>query len=93
MIKLLCHNDETKRPMLILGLSRANIEKLMEQKPIPVKVDEVIEGNNLDLLIIGGETEEAMVKIFTDLGWDMANVPTVLVYPNEHLDGGPREAT
>ena len=59
MIKALAHDDQG-RPVIILGLSRKNTEELLKDRPIPVDLTMFgIEGGGR-ILIIAGETEEAM---------------------------------
>lgn len=96
MLKILCHNDETKRPLLILGLSEINLLKLAQGNPVPIKVDDVVPGVALDVLIMGGKTEQAMLDEFKKMGWDMDRVPRGEGLPSEleHIDirEGPHEA-
>jgi hypothetical protein len=65
MIKFLAERDG--RPMIGLGLSRGNCEKLLAGKPIFIdlkvmlmNVAELPDLNEATILIFGGETEESM---------------------------------
>jgi hypothetical protein len=57
--------DGTK--LIVLGLSRENTEKLLTDKPILVSLDQFgVPG--VKVVLIGGETEYAMVDAFMDMG-------------------------
>jgi hypothetical protein len=59
MIKALATGKDG-RPILILGLSRGNMERLLDGKPIQVDpADLKIPGGPV-VIILGGETEEAI---------------------------------
>lgn len=67
MIKFLAERDG--RPMIGLGLSRANCKKLLEGKPIfidlqvmMIDVKSIPDLNQATILIFGGETEESMQR-------------------------------
>jgi hypothetical protein len=47
--------------MLMLGLSRGNTERLLDGKPIPVELKELL-GIDAVLVIVGGETEDAIAR-------------------------------
>ncbi len=68
MIKFIAHRDG--RPMIGLGLSRANCKKLLEGKPIFIDLKVMMMDltpepnlNDATILIMGGESEEAMAEI------------------------------
>lgn len=56
MIKFVGTNDD--KPFVGLGLSRRNFELLMQGRPIQITGKDL--GIPFDILILGGETEEAM---------------------------------
>lgn len=67
MIKFFAEKEG--RPMIGLGLSRGNCEKLLEGKPIFIDlkvmlmdIEEVPDINEATILIFGGETEDEMVR-------------------------------
>lgn len=67
MIKFLGERDS--RPMLGLGLSRSNCEKLLEGRPIFIDLKVMMMDvqnepnlNDATVLIFGGETEEVMQR-------------------------------
>lgn len=51
-------DQQDGHPVVLLGLSRANMRLLLAGKPMHVKGD--VLGVDVDVLIIGGETEPAM---------------------------------
>lgn len=63
--------SEGGRHLLGIGLSRKNCEKLLAGQPIHFSIDEM-EGSGLpwkgDVLIIAGETEQAMTDDFHRMG-------------------------
>lgn len=72
MIKFLGERDG--RPMLGLGLSRGNCERLLDGKPIFIDLSVMLfecadktNMNNATILIFGGETEEQMQRDLTGL--------------------------
>lgn len=48
------------RTMILLGLSKMNVQKLKEQKPIMLQLEEF--GIRASLLILYGETDAAIVE-------------------------------
>lgn len=69
MIKAFMKAESTGRgaPMILLGLSRGNMDKLLAGQPILVMCDQVAaqageEIPKLAVAIIGGETEESMFE-------------------------------
>ena len=63
MIKAAGTSRQDGRPVVILGLSRSNTEKLLLGQPISVDTETEfgIEGGPV-IMIMGGETEEAMKR-------------------------------
>jgi hypothetical protein len=62
------------QPAHIIGLSKVNIDKLMSGFPIAFPMSEMT-GNQEDvavMILIGGETEEAIIEELTKHGFDMA---------------------
>lgn len=59
MIKAVASN--TEEPLVILGLSDMNMEKLKEGRPIIVEMEEL--GLTGKILIIGGGTEDELVEM------------------------------
>lgn len=59
MIKAVAQGPDG-RPLLILGLSRKNTERLLEGRPIPVELRDLF-GIDAVVLIVAGETEDAIV--------------------------------
>lgn len=56
-----------KRPLVGLGLSDGNLEKLREEKPIHINGEELgLDG--VDILIFWGKTEKAIQKELIKLG-------------------------
>jgi hypothetical protein len=58
MIKAILSNDDGSQ-MLLLGLSKTNMDKLLEG--LPIAVDITVNGAHLRIGIVGGETEEAII--------------------------------
>lgn len=54
------------RPLLILGLSRANMERLLDNQPIRFAADPL--GVVCEVLILGGETENDIAEDLRALG-------------------------
>ena len=61
MLKAMMQNNEGKN-ILLLGLSRENVVRLKEGKPIHINGDEL--GFENDVILVYGETEE---QIYEDL--------------------------
>lgn len=59
MIKALIKGNDDERPLLVFGLSRMNIERLLAGKPMHFAVDEL--GIAGDILILYGQTEQTML--------------------------------
>lgn len=57
MIKAILSSDDGSQ-ILLLGLSRLNMDKLLEG--LPIAVDIKVNGVHLRIGIVGGETEEAI---------------------------------
>jgi len=51
-------------PVIGLGLSRANCERLLKDQPIVVQLDELVPTLEAEIVIFAGETEKAMVDHF-----------------------------
>ena len=66
MIKALGQSQDGKF-IIFLGLTKMNIEKLQEGKPIHVDGNE-IQVPNMNIGILYGETEEIILKSFEDHG-------------------------
>jgi len=66
MIKATGTNSDGE-PVLIIGLSRGNCEKLLAGQPIPFKTGE-LGLPQLEILIMAGETETAMYRELRDMG-------------------------
>lgn len=62
MIKAILGTDDGGT-MLLLGLSRINMDKLLEG--LPIAVDITVNGAHLRIGLVGGETEEAIVAELT----------------------------
>lgn len=60
MLKLKFTPKDTSRPVVVLGLSEANVEKLKEGSPIHFAGEDAKMGE-LDVVIMHGETEQAML--------------------------------
>ncbi len=72
MIKFTGTNDKGEETLGI-GLSRRNCEKLLAGEPIHIKLAEMHEGGLTwegDILIMGGETEDAIVRDLVDADVD-----------------------
>lgn len=52
------HSD-TGKPILLLGLTRKNTELLLDGRPIPIELKDLI-GVDAVVLIVAGETEQAI---------------------------------
>lgn len=48
------------RPLLVIGLSRGNVERLLDNQPIRFAADPL--GVECEVLILGGETEADIVE-------------------------------
>jgi hypothetical protein len=57
-----------KKPVLGIGLSRANCEKLLNGRPILFSTKGMDELPELEIFIMAGETEEAMALDLMNLG-------------------------
>jgi hypothetical protein len=71
MIKALGTKDG--HPLIIAGLSNGNIRKLKEGKPILMKM--ALDGEPFEILIMYGDTEQAMVQELIALGVRLPTVP------------------
>lgn len=86
MIKFLADRDG--RPMLGLGLSRGNCERLLQGKPIFIDLKVMMfecadkhDMNNATIFIFGGETEEQMQR---DLAGMVGPLPTGIPHREEN---------
>lgn len=61
MIKMSGVNKNTKRPMILLGLSFENIKRMNMGHPIHIHADQL--GFAGDIVVITGETEDAMAAM------------------------------
>ena len=68
MIKFSATNTETGQPVLGIGLSRANCEKLLAGQPILFNTSGMAGLPALEVFILGGETEEAMALEMYHMG-------------------------
>jgi hypothetical protein len=68
VIKFIGENNETKEPVLGIGLSAGNWAKLMEGKPILFKPSEVGLPWAGEVFIFAGETEQAMAHQLSRMG-------------------------
>jgi hypothetical protein len=55
------------RKLIGFGLSALNVERIKEGKPIYISLDEMKLPLSADVLIVYGETEEAILEEFTKL--------------------------
>lgn len=68
MIKALTHNAQGK-PIIFLGLSDLNWERLRANKPILVRLRDLADSlPDLDVVLLGGATEEEIVEDIRSLG-------------------------
>lgn len=86
MIKFLAHRDG--RPMIGLGLSKGNCQKLLEGRPIFIDLkvmmmdcEKLPDLNEATILIFGGETEEAMQE---ELGKIITKAPKISTHNEEN---------
>lgn len=66
MIRAVGRHGTDGRPVLIIGLSRRNCERLLEGDPIPF--DAIPWGVDAHVVIVAGETEESITEDFRKLG-------------------------
>jgi hypothetical protein len=59
--------DDNGLPIILIGLSRGNCEKLLEGKPIFKGPDDTM--MQLSVIVVGGETEDDIVKSLKDVGF------------------------
>jgi hypothetical protein len=67
-----------KTPVIGLGLSRANCERLLAGQPIRIRTDEIVPELDAEIIIFAGETEAAMAAEFKRHG---------LIGPNTKVHG------
>lgn len=95
MIKFIGEKDGKR--LYGFGLSRGNMEKLLEGKPILIDLDILamrapdVTGLAGAVLIFGGEDEQACTDQLKKAGLDLANVP-VIPFNEEHSPPKPRTA-
>ena len=68
MIKFIAHDETTNLPIVGLGLSDGNLERLRQGKPIVIdlqKMNPLFKGN---IIIFWGPTEQAMADYLRDTG-------------------------
>jgi hypothetical protein len=58
MLRAMAKDGKTNRPLLMLGLSHANLAKLEQGQPIHVDGTEM--GIDIDVLLWAGETDESL---------------------------------
>lgn len=66
MIRATGKSGKDGRPVLVIGLSRRNCERLLEGDPIPF--DAAPWGVDAHIVIVAGETEEAITQDFRKHG-------------------------
>jgi len=54
------------RPLMVIGLSRENCERLLDNKPISFDAAEL--GLKLSVIILGGEDEEEIAEDLRSIG-------------------------
>lgn len=85
MIKAAGTNLEKGCHMILIGLSRGNCEKLLAEEPIQFNL-ESMGLPPMDILIMGGETEEAMYKELKGYGLlDNAKINEDVTLKDPHL--------
>ena len=68
MIKFAGNDTQTGRPVLGIGLSRDNCDRLLEGQPILFDTANMTGFPDLTVCIIAGETEESMAASMVDAG-------------------------
>lgn len=58
------------KPLILIGLSRGNMDELLKGRPIRREEESLA----ADVVIIGGETEEAILQQLSDAGINIDNV-------------------
>ena len=66
MLKFCAANQETGRPVLGIGLSKENCQRLLEGQPIQFNTTGMEELPDLDVLVFGGETEQEMATLIVE---------------------------
>lgn len=58
-------------PVLILGLSKTNVERLLSNQPIRISPEEVREMGlqPMTVVLLGGETENHIMEDLRAIGW------------------------
>lgn len=60
--------NERNIPVIGLGLSRANCQKLLSGHPIRISLDEIVPSLDAEIVLFAGETESAMYDQFKSAG-------------------------
>ncbi len=68
MIKFTGTNTETGQPVLGIGLSRENCEKLLAGQPILFNTESLKDFPVMEVFILGGETEDSMAFDMLKMG-------------------------
>ena len=64
--------DKEGQPSLLIGLSRDNMEKLLQGKPILKTPEDTKVG--LGLILVGGETEDSIMKDLREAGISLGRI-------------------
>ena len=83
MLKLVGANKKTGTKIVWLGLSRRNCELLLEGKPIVIPLDEMLPDVDVEIILLGGETELAMVAEFKKAGKIGPQVKINVMHPDD----------
>ena len=85
-------DDQDGRPLILLGLSRENVRRLMADQPIKVTGESVGRPDVGSILIFFGETEEVMYERLKAAGM-LPSPDKIHRDPRTHAEehgGGPR---
>jgi len=85
MMKFTGNDRETGRPLLGIGLSRENCERLLKGEPIQFSTDNMPGLPSVDVYIMAGETEDEMAASLVEAGAmtpDRIHVDRTLKYPH-----------
>lgn len=78
---ILAHNlDPDGNLMILIGLSRANVDQLLEGRPILKGPQDT--GVNVHVVIVGGETEDEIMQQLKEAGLGFDEVQDLRKGPN-----------
>jgi hypothetical protein len=84
MIRFKAYNQDGTRAIYGIGLSRTNLDRLAQGRPVAINLADQ-GGPDLDLVIVGGDTEEALFRELQAADLIHPDATYRAVDPGEHV--------